>query len=91
MGRILAYESPSVTPAFNPNVFVPIGGCVRKKWDALRCHRSQIAQNRMYLQYRSMVQLAAFRGEQNGVDYAEAFEAVRLRIDPGFVGRSRRF
>jgi LmbE family N-acetylglucosaminyl deacetylase len=88
VGRILAYESPSVTPAFNPNVFVPIDAFVKKKWDALRCHRSQIAQNRMYLQYRSMVQLAAFRGQQNGVNYAEAFEAVRLRIDPGFVARS---
>jgi len=85
LGRILAYESPSVTSAFNPNVFVPIGGLVRKKWDALRCHHSQIDQNRMYLQYRSMVQLAAFRGQQNGVEYAEAFEAVRLRIDPGLT------
>lgn len=85
MGRILAYESPSVTPAFNPNVFVPIDGFVKKKWAALRCHRSQIAQNRMYLQYRSMVQLAAFRAQQNGVNYAEAFEAVRLRIDSGFI------
>jgi hypothetical protein len=44
----------------------------------------------MYLQYRSMVQLAAFRGQQNGVNYAEAFEAVRLRIDPGFVAPSSR-
>ena len=41
---------------------------------------SQIAQARMYLQYESMVHLAAFRGQQNGVEYAEAFEVIRFCI-----------
>ncbi len=81
--RLLAYESPSVTAQFQPNTFVEVDGHLRRKWRALNCHRTQVSQGKMYLQYRSIVNLAAFRGAQNGVDYAEAFEALPLRIDPG--------
>jgi LmbE family N-acetylglucosaminyl deacetylase len=81
--RVLAYESPSVTAQFQPNTFVQINGHLKHKWRALNCHKTQVSQGKVYLQYRSIVHLAAFRGAQNGVDYAEAFEAIRLRIDPG--------
>lgn len=89
--RLLAYESPSVTAQFQPNTFVDVNGHVKHKWRALNCHRSQVSQGKMYLQYRSITALAAFRGAQNGVRYAEAFEAIRLRIDWGAVlPRNRR-
>ena len=86
--RILAYESPSVTPEFQPNAFIRINGHLARKWGALKCHRSQIVQgNKMYLQYRSVIRMAEYRGQQNAVDYAEVFEALRLQIEPDRNGR----
>ena len=87
--RILAYESPSVTPEFQPNAFIRIDGHLAHKWAALECHRSQIVHgNKMYLQYRSMIRMAEYRGQQNAVDYAEAFEALRFQIDPDRNGEA---
>lgn len=79
--RLFAYESPSVTPAFTPSAFVDITRHIRDKRAALKCHASQIRQRRMYLDYRSMLRLAAFRGSQIGVRFAESFEVVRLLVE----------
>jgi len=73
--KILAYETPRVTPAFSPNYFLDISNCIEDKWKALRCHLSQ--EKKRYLTYESMVNLASFRGSQVGVAAAEAFEVVR--------------
>jgi len=73
--KILAYETPRVTPAFYPNYFVDISGCIEQKWEALKRHLSQNAER--YLTYQSMVNLATFRGSQANVSAAEAFEVVR--------------
>jgi LmbE family N-acetylglucosaminyl deacetylase len=88
--RVLAYESPSTTADFHPSTFVDISACLQCKWLALRCHRSQIQRQTMYLDYRSMVALAEFRGRQTGVRYAEAFETVRLRLQPVPVAKPPR-
>lgn len=71
---VFHYESPSVTPGFTPNVFIDITGHTKAKGLALRCHQSQLRQCKMYMEYRSMLRLAAFRGQQAGVRFAEAFE-----------------
>jgi LmbE family N-acetylglucosaminyl deacetylase len=74
--KILAYETPRVRPAtFSPTYFVDVSGCVKKKWEALKCHVSQ--KDRRYLAYESTVNLASFRGSQVGVSVAEAFEVVK--------------
>ena len=82
--RLLAYETPSTTAGFKPTAFVDVTGHIRKKWQALRCHRSQIVKCRTYLEYRSMRGLAGFRGRQAGVHFAEAFQTIRFVIDPSW-------
>jgi LmbE family N-acetylglucosaminyl deacetylase len=73
--KLLAYETPRVTPAFSPTYFVDISECVNDKWVALKCHFSQ--KTKRYITYESMVNLASFRGSQVGLLAAEAFEVVR--------------
>ena len=73
--RLLAYETPRVTPAFSPTYFVDITNCVNDKWTALKCHLSQ--KTKRYITYESMVNLASFRGSQVSLPAAEAFEVVR--------------
>ena len=76
VSKVLAFESPRVrSSSFLPTYFVNITGCVDKKWEALRCHVSQ--NEKRYLAYESMVNLASFRGSQVGVGAAEAFEIVK--------------
>ncbi len=74
--KILSFETPRVRPsAFMPTYFVDITGCIRKKWEALKCHISQ--REKRYIAYESTVNLASFRGSQVGVRQAEAFEVVK--------------
>jgi len=73
--KILAYETPRVTPSFSPSYFLDISSCVDYKWKALKCHNSQ--KDKRYLTYESMINLASFRGSQVGVSAAEAFEVLR--------------
>ncbi len=73
--RLLAYETPRVTPNFHPAYFVDISDHVENKWNALKCHLSQ--KDKRYLAYASMVQLASFRGSQVNLNAAESFEVVR--------------
>jgi LmbE family N-acetylglucosaminyl deacetylase len=73
--RLLAYETPRVTPAFSPTYFIDITNCVTDKWSALKCHFSQ--KTKRYITYESMVNLASFRGSQVNLPAAEAFEVVR--------------
>jgi LmbE family N-acetylglucosaminyl deacetylase len=76
VSRILAYESPRVQPAtFSPTYFVDVSGCLKTKWDALKCHVSQ--KEKRYLTYKSMINLASFRGSQAGASLVEAFEVVK--------------
>lgn len=79
--KVLAYETPRVTPAFTPSYFVDISSCIDSKWTALKCHLSQKAKR--YIAYESMVNLASFRGSQVNLAAAEAFEVVRyVEISP---------
>jgi len=74
--KMLAYETPRVNPStYSPTYFVDISGCIKEKWDALKCHVSQ--QAKRYLTYESMINLASFRGRQVNLAEAEAFEVVK--------------
>lgn len=78
---ILCYESPSVTAAFSPTVFVDIDDYVDSKNAAISAHRDQAS--KPYMADDNITAMAVFRGAQGRLDSAEAFEAVRV---PGFAG-----
>jgi LmbE family N-acetylglucosaminyl deacetylase len=78
--RIFAYESPSTAATFNPTSFIDITNFMKIKRSALKCHESQIKLNKMYMEYRAMLCLSAFRGHQIGVKYAEAFETIKFLV-----------
>ncbi len=73
---ILAYETTRVTSSFSPVYFVEVDECIKDKWAALQCHKTQRSKD--YLAYSSVINLASFRGRQANVSYAEAFEVVRF-------------
>jgi LmbE family N-acetylglucosaminyl deacetylase len=82
--RILAYETPRVTSAFSPTYFVDISNVIENKWAALKCHLTQ--NNKRYLAYESMINLASFRGNQVNVRAAEGFEVIRyLEASPNLL------
>lgn len=81
---ILAAEVLSSTewtfpPAFKANYFVALSGAqLQKKVDALACYESEV---RDWPHPRSALgirNLAAYRGQQCGVEAAEAFEVLRI-------------
>ena len=73
---ILSYESPSTTSAFIPQFFFNIEAQLPKKKLCLEMHQTQ--KERDYLEWKAMLSLASYRGNQCGSLYAEAFESVRV-------------
>ncbi|WP_163543200.1 PIG-L deacetylase family protein [Occultella kanbiaonis] len=73
---ILCYESPSVTRAFDPSVFVDIEDYVDVKVEAVGIHENQAG--KPYMTPQRLRGLATFRGAQAKRQYAEGFEAVRV-------------
>ncbi|MFD0867393.1 PIG-L deacetylase family protein, partial [Tessaracoccus lubricantis] len=78
---ILCYESPSVTRAFSPQVFVDIADYVDAKASAVAAHHDQA--DKPYMNAQSLAGTATFRGAQGKLPMAEGFEAVRIN---GFAG-----
>lgn len=78
---ILCYESPSVTRAFNPSVYIDIDDYVDVKVHAVGLHRNQAG--KPYMTPTRVRGVAAFRGAQAKREYAEAYEPVRL-LDSAF-------
>jgi len=72
---ILSYETPRVLGTFSPNYFVDISRWMDVKQKALEMHKSQ--KQKTYMNYRSMLNLASYRGSQANIEAAEAFEVVR--------------
>lgn len=73
---ILCYESPSVTRAFNPSVFIDIADHLDVKVQAVRLHRDQA--DKPYMSAQRLRGLATFRGAQAKREFAEGYEPVRL-------------
>ena len=61
---------------FNPNVFVDISKYLEEKIKILMCYKSQL--KRPYFSEDVFRSIARMRGSQVGIDYAEAFEAVKI-------------
>ncbi len=70
--QIVCYETPSCWSNFQPHMFEPIDEAIfDKKVAALTLHESQ--RDRPYTQPSAMRVKVQSRGQQVGVDYAEAF------------------
>lgn len=86
----LFMEVPSATEwalnssgnAFRPNTFTEIGKqCLIKKIEALSIYKGVMRDYPHPRSQEALRGLAAFRGAQCGLEYAEAFESVFRRID----------
>ncbi len=77
--NVLFYEGPT-TQNFTPNVYVDITSALDKKFECLEAHVSQVS--RTNIEGLSIIEAAKstahFRGIQGRVNYAEAFNSLRL-------------
>ncbi len=80
--NVLFYEGPT-TQNFTPNIFVDITSVLDKKYDCLNAHVSQVSKTN--IEGLSIIEAAKstahFRGIQGRVNYAEAFNSLRLFIN----------
>ena len=73
---ILCYEAPSTTLKFTPIAFKNISETFESKIECINQFVSQ--EKKDYVERQSIIDLAKFRGKTINVEYAEAFEVVRL-------------
>lgn len=73
---ILCYEAPSTTLEFTPIAFNNISDTFESKIECINQFVSQ--EKKDYVERQAIVNLAKFRGKVINVEYAEAFEVVRL-------------
>ncbi len=80
--NVLFYEGPT-TQNFTPNVYVDITSALDKKFECLEAHASQVSKTN--IEGLSIIEaaksVAHFRGIQGRVNYAEAFNSLRLFIN----------
>jgi len=80
---LIMYEQSihgGITPYnFNPNLFIDISDTMDMKLESARVYQSQEQKGRQWL--KAIEGVAAFRGNQIGVKYAEAFQAVKILSD----------
>ena len=80
--NVLFYEGPT-TQNFTPNVYVNITSAIDKKLECLEAHFSQVSKTN--IEGLSIIEAAKstahFRGIQGRVEYAEAFNSLRLFIN----------
>lgn len=84
--KVLMYECISETefaPAlpervFQPNYFVDITGHFSKKVEIMKIYASELGEHPFPRSIRNIEALATFRGASVGVEYAEAFQLIKL-------------
>ncbi len=74
------WNVPSVEPSFNPTFFINIEETMKDKISALKLYKTQINENTPSRSVKAIESLAKFRGSQNGCEYAESFQIVRMII-----------
>lgn len=80
--EVLSFESPSTRSSFAPQYYSPLPQAVlERKIEAIRAHESQ--SEKKYLESEAMQGLARFRGRQANTRYAEAFQVIRIKENPG--------
>ena len=83
--QILSFEVPSSTDysyfkknkIFNPNVIIDISKNWKKKIKALKFYKSEIKKFPNSRSIKGIEILAKYRGTQNGLKYAEAFQLIK--------------
>lgn len=73
--KVLLYETLTTTRAFSPTHYVDVGDVLEGKIALLGCHASQVDAGRVRM--AAVRARAAVRGDEAGVDSAEAFQAER--------------
>jgi len=73
---IFYYEAPSTTLEFTPIAFSGITETFESKMECINQFVSQ--EKKDYVERQAIVDLSKFRGKMINVEYAEAFEVVRL-------------
>jgi LmbE family N-acetylglucosaminyl deacetylase len=75
---VLGYENPRSSIQFQPSLYVQLNGKnVKSKIDGLMCYVSQY--DRYYFKPKIIRSFVLMRGSQIGVEYAEAFEVMRIK------------
>ena len=73
---LLCYEAPSTTLHFTPTAFTCIDETFEEK---MKCINQFVSQEKKdYVEREAIINLSKFRGKTINVEYAEAFEVVRL-------------
>ncbi len=84
--NVLLYETlsethwnvPSVEPSFQPTFFINIDKTIKDKIRAIKIYKSQVNEKTPSRSIKAIEALARFRGSQNGCEYAESFQIVRM-------------
>ncbi len=71
------YGHKSVTNIFNPNLYIDISSYISQKLNALKNYEEEILVPPNSRSYDGIQNLAKYRGNQSGLNYAEAFEVIR--------------
>jgi len=75
---VIAYENPRSSIHFGPNLYIELTEeNMKNKIKALMCYKSQY--DRYYFKPKVIRSFILMRGSQCGVDYAEAFEVLRMK------------
>ena len=76
---VISYEAPRSSLLFEPNLYVELSDeNLKNKIGALICYKSQY--DKYYFKPSVIESFARMRGSQCRVDYAEAFEVLRMKI-----------
>ena len=70
----------SITGTFTPNLFVDISNTIDLKIDALKKYSSEMRLKPHTRSFEGVINLAKYRGNQVGLNYAESFEIIRKII-----------
>jgi LmbE family N-acetylglucosaminyl deacetylase len=74
------YDLPWNHVTFSAQAFITLHKShMQRKWEALSCYQSQRQLGRFYFSPEFIESLARVRGTQIGVEFAEAFEVMRVR------------
>ncbi len=80
---LIMYEQSihgGITPySFSPSLFIDISDVMDTKLESAKVYQSQEVKGRQWL--KAIEGVAAFRGNQIGVNYAEAFQTVKILSD----------
>ena len=71
------YGHSSVTGSFNPNFFNNISETITLKIEGLKAYSQEMREYPHSRSFEGVINLAKYRGNQVGLEYAEAFEILR--------------